>query len=107
MRGREAVGNNRYQLPKGTKMRLDVVLVIILILVFLSGCRPSDGTSDSLKDEAYDSGWDSAYNERCHKTEPPLMIPSQFDDSTSDGELVSYYRSGYAEAHADPDLCKQ
>lgn len=83
-------------------MKLDEVLLVTSVLTFLTGCGPSD----SLKDEAYDSGWDSAYDERCHKTEPPLMIPSQFDDSTSDGELVSYYRSGYAEALADRDLCK-
>lgn len=82
-------------------MRLEAALFVTLILAVLTGCGPSD----SLKDEAYDSGWDNAYNEKCHKIEPPLMIPSQFDDSTSKGELVSYYRSGYTEALADPELC--
>jgi len=47
-----------------------------------------------------------AYNERCHKIEPPLKIPSQYDDSMDKGILVGEYRSGYADAMADPNLCK-
>ena len=66
------------------------------------GCRPSDED----RDEAYDAGWDTAYNERCLKIEPPLMIPTEYDDSKKKGVLVSEYRNGYADAMADPSLCK-
>lgn len=64
------------------------------------------GPSDSLKDEAYDAGWRSAYNERCHNIAPPLMIPSKYDDSTGNGEVVSVYRAGIADAVADRNLCR-
>jgi hypothetical protein len=35
-----------------------------------------------------------------------MMIPKKYDDSNGSGELVSYYRSGIADAEADPNLCR-
>jgi hypothetical protein len=77
-------------------------LILFAIILVSQGCEPSD----TEREEAYDAGWDTAYNERCHKIEPPLMIPSQYDDSKNKGILVGEYRSGYADAMADPNLCK-
>jgi hypothetical protein len=77
-------------------------LILFAIILVSQGCKPSD----TEREEAYDAGWDTAYNERCHKIEPPLMIPSQYDDSKNKGILVGEYRSGYADAMADPNLCK-
>ena len=78
------------------------VLLVASLTVLLSACGPSD----SEKDEAYEAGWESIYNERCRGIAQPMMIPSKYDDSTGRGELVNYYRSGVADAEADPNLCK-
>lgn len=72
------------------------------LVVLLSACSPSD----SQKEEAYEAGWNSIYNERCRGIAQPMMIPSKYDDSNGSGELVNYYRSGIADAEADPNLCK-
>ena len=73
----------------------------MLMMMFLIGCDPSD----SLKEEAYESGWNSIYMERCMGIEKPLMIPDKYDDSEGSGILVDCYRSGAADAYADPNLC--
>ena len=78
------------------------VLLVASLAVLLSACSPSD----SEKDEAYEAGWNSIYNERCRGIEQPVMMPSKYDDSTGRGELVYYYRSGVADAEADPNLCR-
>jgi hypothetical protein len=76
-----------------------------LLICALAGVITGCGPSKSLKEEAYDAGWDSAWNERCNDLEPPLMMPSKYDDSTESGELVRYYRAGIADAKADSGLC--
>lgn len=78
------------------------VLAATLLAVLLSACSPSD----SQKEAAYEAGWNSIYNERCRGIEQPMMIPSKYDDSNGSGELVYYYRSGVADAEADPNLCR-
>lgn len=75
--------------------------IIFFFAIIIAGCGPSE----SLREEAYDAGWNSAYNERCRNIDPPLMMPSKYDDSTGSGELVGHYRAGIADAKADPNLC--
>jgi hypothetical protein len=82
--------------------KLIQVLLVASLTVLLSACSPSD----SEKDEAYEAGWNSIYNERCRGIEQPMMIPKKYDDSNGSGELVNYYRSGIADAEADPNLCR-
>jgi hypothetical protein len=81
--------------------KLIQVLVAASLAVLLSACSPSD----SLKEEAYEAGWNSIYNERCRGIPQPMMIPKKYDDSNGGGELVNYYRSGIADAEANPNLC--
>jgi hypothetical protein len=78
------------------------LVCLAMMAVLLSAC----GASESSKDEAYDAGWRSAWNEKCRNTPPPLMMPSQYDDSKDSGELAGYYRSGIYDAKADKNLCK-
>ena len=77
-----------------------------LVLFGMTFCLTACGPSDDDLDAAYDAGYDAAWREKCRGQELPLMIPSQFDDSTGSGRLVSMYRSGYAEGKNDPGLCK-
>lgn len=77
------------------------VIAILIIGVCSIGCGPSE----ALQEEAYDAGWNSAWNELCRDVEPPLMMPSKYDDSMGSGELVGYYRAGIADAKANPNLC--
>lgn len=84
------------------KLKLKLkTLSITYLTVFLVACGPSD----SLKDEAYNAGWQSAWNERCRGIDPPLMMPSKYDDSRNSGELVYSYRAGIVGAKASGDLC--
>tara|TARA_B110001469_G_scaffold119193_1_gene126558 strand:+ start:863 stop:1117 length:255 start_codon:yes stop_codon:yes gene_type:complete len=82
--------------------KLIQVLLVASLTVLLSACSPSD----SQKEAAYEAGWNSIYNERCRGIAQPMMIPKKYDDSNGSGELVNYYRSGIADAEADPNLCK-
>jgi hypothetical protein len=86
------------------KKQIPSIIHLILFAIILAslGCEPSD----TEREEAYNAGWNMAYNERCHKIEPPLKMPAQYDDSMKKGILVGEYRSGYADAMADPNLCK-
>ena len=81
---------------------IHIHFILFAIILISLGCEPSD----TEREEAYNAGWDMAYNERCHKIEPPLMMPAEYDDSENKGILVGEYRSGYADAMADPYLCK-
>jgi len=83
-------------------MKIKLFFCLVFLLVFLSNCGPSD----SLKEEAYEAGWNSIWNERCRDIAQPLMVPSKYDDSKGNGEILGYYRSGIADAIANPNLCK-
>jgi hypothetical protein len=86
------------RIPRKSVCRL---LVLFGMTVALAACGPSHEDLDA----AYDAGYDAAWREKCRGQVLPLMMPSQFDDSTGSGRLVSMYRSGYAEGKNDPGLC--
>jgi hypothetical protein len=81
--------------------------VVILLSLLMCGCDLSNIStpSDNLKDEAYAAGWNSVWREKCRGIDPPLMMPKKYDDSTSKGQLVQYYRSGMYDASVNPRLC--
>ena len=81
--------------------------LLIIFCLLMCGCDLSNisKASDSLKNEAYDAGWDSVWREKCRGIDPPLMMPKKYDDSTSEGSLVQYYRSGMYDASVNPRLC--
>lgn len=83
-------------------MKIKIFVCIVALGALLFSCGPSE----SLKEEAYEAGWNSIWNERCRGIAQPLMVPSKYDDSKGSGEILSYYRSGIADAIADPNLCK-
>lgn len=76
--------------------------ILVAAAILFGACGPTEDA----KEEAYSAGWNSAVDERCKKIEPPLMMPSKYDDSKDSGELVQAYRSGIADAKADSTLCK-
>ena len=77
------------------------LLYIVILGILLAGC----GASESFKEEAYEAGWNSIWNERCRGIAQPLMVPKKYDDSKGSGEILGYYRSGIADASANPNLC--
>ena len=81
---------------------MKIFIPLLVLSSLLAGCGPSD----SLKKEAYDAGWNSIFNEKCHGIAQPMMVPKKYDDSTGSGVVLGYYRSGIADASADPNLCK-
>lgn len=82
-------------------MKIKNLLIGLPLLFALSGCGPSE----SELDEAYNAGYRSIWNEKCRGIEQPLMMPSQYDDSTGRGKLADAYRSGMAAAQFNPYLC--
>ena len=87
-------------------LKLPLVKNICMILSLSSFVLVGCGPSESEIDVAYNAGWDSAYDEICLDIQPPMMMPSEFDDSKGRGELVEAYRMGVADAQRDRDLCE-
>jgi hypothetical protein len=99
---RLAVETLNYTKNEGIYMKIKIFVYIVILGAFLSSCGPSE----SHKEEAYEAGWNSIWNERCQGIAQPLMVPSKYDDSNGSGEILGYYRSGIADASANPNLCK-
>ena len=91
---------------KESILKLPLMKTICIILTLSSFVLVGCGPSESELDDAYNAGWDSAYDEICLDIQPPLMMPSEFDDSKGRGELVEAYRMGVADAQRNRNLCE-